>query len=125
MILILKMELNDSSFDNQGVSSFLNVYVKPILLQNDELIKENNRFTKLLKRYDLNFDELERLLKHYCCNTISGDMDNCGTCNHKFFCNECDEENAILCEKCGMITCFDCIEQCYSENICKNCYKKI
>lgn len=119
--MIFKKLISNKKMESQEFQSFLTCYIKPILVQNDELKKENEKFKNLFMEHGLEFHEVEQMLKHFLCGTTNNQYEKCAVCHRKFFCTECEIDYSTLCDKCDKLICFDCIIPDQPGTTCKNC----
>jgi len=89
----------------QGVDTFLQHWITPILKENDELKDENLKLKK----------ELERLK-----SDANREIDECSICG-KYACRECDIY-VTLCSQGGEFYCNRCKSE--SKGLCKYCFEE-
>ena len=104
----------------QGVDTFLQHYIAPILKENDELKDE------ILKLKEEN-EKLKFDIRDICnlCYLCGKGVSKCNICA-KYVCSECDLNTNIyiycdVCSECGEFYCGNCKKGANIECLCKNC----
>ena len=96
----------------QGVDTFLQHYIAPILKENDELRKEILELKKDIGMMNLMSKHMEECSHYY--------VGVCGDCGN-ITCSDCNTKYNGICSECGKFYCGDCKHDIIVENLCKNC----